>query len=87
MRLPPSPANVTHGTMLQLGGPGGGGWWPRSAMSSPGHYGPQSYGYERDAAFKQDESGVRHNRADELPPGPHRAGILPASELLPSTEI
>ena len=34
LRLPPSPANVTQGTLLQLGGPGGGGGWPRSAMSS-----------------------------------------------------
>ena len=73
--------------MLQLGEPGGGGGWPRSAMPSPDHYGPQSYGSQRDAAPKQDEPRVRHNRADEMPPGPRRAGILPASELLPSTEI
>ena len=58
MRLSPSPANVTQGTMLQLGGLGGGGGWPRSAMPSPGNYGPQNYGRERDAAFKQDESRV-----------------------------
>ena len=77
MSLPPSPANVTQGTLLQLGGPGGGGGWPRSAISSPGHYGPQNYSRERDAAFKQDESRVRPGRGDELPPGPRRAGILP----------
>ena len=38
MRLPPSPANVTQGTMLQLGAAGGGGGYPRSAMASPSHY-------------------------------------------------
>ena len=40
MRLPSPPASVTQGTLLQLGTPGGGGGRLRSAISSPGHYGP-----------------------------------------------
>ena len=56
MRLPQSPANVTQGTMLQLGvaGGGGGGGYPRSAMVSPGHYGPQGDGNkDRKLGFSQ----------------------------------
>ena len=70
MRVPPSPANVTQGTVLQLGGAGGGGGWPRSAMAPSSHYGLQSRGQQRDAAFKQDESqGCETAEAASCRPG------------------
>jgi hypothetical protein len=84
MRLPPAPANVTQGTMLQLGGYGSGGGWPHSAMAQQSHYGPQgNYDGRRSAEFSRDESRVRaKHRQDDLPPGPRQAGILTTSELL-----
>ena len=88
MRLPPSPAHLTQGTLLQLGGAGGGGGWPRSALTSTGQYGQQNEtSASREAAFKLDGSNVRASQRADLPPGPRKAGILPAGELLPGAEI
>ena len=85
MRLPLSPANVTQGTMLQLGGPGGGGGgWPRSVMSSPGHYGPQPAAQDKIDRFTQQ---TKERSSVTLLPEPRRADILPERGLMSAPEI
>jgi hypothetical protein len=83
MRLPAPPANVTQGTLLQLGTPGGNGGGLRSALSSPGHYGPTN---------PQDRADLHAHRTMErksiiLPPEPRYAEILPANDLISGAEI
>jgi hypothetical protein len=85
LRLPPSPANVSQGTMLQLGGAGGGGGgYLRSAMAPASHYGPMA--------------GEEHQRRDRLaqqsriasvtlPPEPRFAEILNKQDLMSAADI
>ena len=85
LRLPPSPANVTQGTLLQLGGAaGGGGGWPRSAMAPSSHYGPPSDamgGKDRKLGFSQLE------QATVLPPEPRYAEIAHRNDLMSAGDI
>ena len=84
LRLPPSPANVTQGTMLQLGVAGGGGGWPRSAMAPPGHYGPQAGDDSRKQQLSRDKQGLR---ATDHPPELRFAEILHKNDLMPAADI
>ena len=82
LRLPAAPAGVTQGTLLQLGTPGGSGGGLRSALSSPGHYGPASV---------QDRVNQHARRSASssvtLPPEPRYAEILPAHDLMSGADI
>ena len=83
LRLPPSPANVTQGTLLQLGGAGGGGGgYPRSAMAPASHYGPQA-GLERQNRFEQRS----REQTAALPPEPRFAEILHKQDLMSAADI
>ena len=87
MRLPPSPANVTQGTMLQLGVAGGGGGYPRSAMTSPGHYGPQAGDDSRKQQFSRDGQYLDKQANTTLPPEPRFAEILNKNDLMSAADI
>ena len=84
LRLPPSPAKVSQGTLLQLCGAGGGGGWPRSAMASPSHSGPQAGDEERKQRFSRDG---QDRQAAILPPEPRYAEILHKSDLMSASDI
>ena len=81
MRLPTPPAQVTQGTLLQLGTAGGGGGGrPRSAMTPSSHYGPQS-DKDRKLGYAQADA------ATVLPPEPRYAEILHKNDLMSGGDI
>ena len=82
MHLPSPPANVTQGTLLQLGTAGGSGGRLRSAISSPGHYGPNPQDrVDMHARRSLGEASVT------LQPEPRFAEILHKNDLMSAGDI